>query len=344
MKVDVTAWHGDGRDLAARITAFVDESLSGTPGESFDALALAIHRYQRERCPVIRSLTDGEPAAVAELPAVPVGLFKDLPVGTVDPDEAAATFLTSGTTGGGRGAHRLRSTALYDHGAVSWARRVLPTWPARTANLLLDPARHPESSLSHMVDLFAADSSWHLATDGLDVDGFVAALGSEPVFVGATAFALAELLEQHRPRALPPGSTVMVTGGFKGRRHALDEAGLHAAVREVLRPAHLVTEYGMTELSSQLWGTPGTAYRPPPWLRVLAIDPFTEALRPPGESGQLRLVDLCNLDGSVAIETMDHGIVHADGTVTLFGRLEGAPARGCSLTVEEAWEARRRGR
>ena len=136
----------------------------------------------------------------------------------------------------------------------------------------------------------------------------------------------------------------MVTGGFKGRRHALDEAGLHAAVREVLRPAHLVTEYGMTELSSQLWGTPGTAYRPPPWLRVLAIDPFTEALRPPGESGQLRLVDLCNLDGSVAIETMDHGIVHADGTVTLFGRLEGAPARGCSLTVEEAWEARRRGR
>ena len=39
----------------------------------------------------------------------------------------------------------------------------------------------------------------------------------------------------------------------------------------------------------------------------------------------------------VGIETLDRGIVHEDGSVSLQGRLEGAPARGCSLTVEEAW-------
>jgi len=345
---DLSAWTGPDRALAERIVRFVDGSLAGEAPEPFESLALDLHDLQAARCPVIGSLTQdaGPVRSLHDLPAVPVTLFKSLPVGLVDPEQAAVTFLTSGTTGGGRGAHRLRSTALYDHGAVAWARRVLPAWPGRTANLLLDPHQHPESSLSHMVDLFAPASSWHLGPHGLDVPAFVDAVRSsaEPVFVGATAFALAELLEEHAPPPLPPGSTLMVTGGFKGRSRRLDEAGLHAAAREVLQPAHLATEYGMTELSSQLWGTPGQPYRPPPWLRVLAIDPFTEAPRAPGESGQLRLIDLCNLDGSVAIETMDHGVVHADGTLTLHGRLEGAPARGCSLTVEEAWQARRRDR
>ena len=96
----------------------------------------------------------------------------------------------------------------------------------------------------------------------------------------------------------------------------------------------------MTELSSQLWGTPETSYHPPPWLRAVAVDPVTGTPRPPGEPGQLRFVDLANLDGSVAVETLDEGIVHPDRSVTLRGRLAGAPVRGCSLTVEEAWAKR----
>lgn len=349
---DLSAWTGTDRALAERIVAFVDQSLQGLPHEPLETLLLDLHRHQAARCPVIGSLAEdaaesSRPATdLASIPAVPVSLYKHLPIGLVDPAEAGATFLTSGTTGDGRGAHRMRSTALYDHGAVAWARRHLPTWPARSASLLLDPAVHPESSLSHMVSLFADDATWHLGTDGLDVDGFERSVygGEGPLFVGTTAFALAELVQDHDPAPLPEGTTLMVTGGFKGREHRLDEDGLHAAVRERLQPAHLLTEYGMTELSSQLWGTPGSTYRPPPWMRVLAIDPVTEEPRPPGMTGQLRLFDACNLDGSVAIETMDHGIVHEDGTLTLHGRLEGAPARGCSLTVEEAWAARRRTR
>lgn len=343
MTPDLSAWTADAGALAERIIAFIDGSLAGIEPEPFDALALDMHRLQRRECPVIAALSEDEPDPVdAEtIPSVPVSLFKSLPVGRVDPSEATATFLTSGTTGGGRGTHRLASTALYDHGSVAWARRCLPRWPDRTVNLLLDPARHPESSLSHMVGLFAPRSSWHLATGGLDVDGFQRAIREEPAFVGATAFALAELLEDHTPDAFPPGSTLMVTGGFKGRRRRLDEAGLHAAALEVLKPETLLTEYGMTELSSQLWGRPGGSYRPPPWLRVIAVDPFTGSPVPRGERGQLRLVDLCNLDGAVSIETMDQGTVDEDGSVRLAGRLEGAPARGCSLTAEEAWEARR---
>ena len=130
---------------------------------------------------------------------------------------------------------------------------------------------------------------------------------------------------------------VMVTGGFKGRVHRLEGADLYRATHRVLRPSRIVTEYGMTELSSQLWGTPAVSYLPPPWMRVYAVDPVSGIPLGPEEAGQLRFVDLCNLDATLAIETMDEGVVHGDGSVSLRGRLPGSPARGCSLTVEEAW-------
>lgn len=340
-----TPWPEEARPLAHRVRAFIDAQLAGTASEPFGDLALAIHAWQHAHSPVIAALGPRAEHWRA-IPAVPVGLYKDLPVGTLTEDEPHHAFMTSGTTGGGRGVHRVRSTALYDHGALSWARRCLPAHPADIVGLLLDPSDHPESSLSHMVALFpglgqeAGSLSWHLRSNGqLDRDGLRDRLASveRPVFLCATAFALASWLEEDDPPALPSGSVVMVTGGFKGRFHRLDDVTLYTAAADTLQPAHLVTEYGMTELSSQLWGAPGSAYRPPPWLRVLAVDPVTGSPRPVGEPGQLRFYDLCNLDASLAIETLDEGVVAADGTVTLFGRLKGSPARGCSLTVEEAW-------
>jgi hypothetical protein len=134
----------------------------------------------------------------------------------------------------------------------------------------------------------------------------------------------------------------MVTGGFKGRTHRLEGEALLSAARRALAPARIVLEYGMTELSSQLWAAPGTTYAPPPWLRAVAVDPISGAPLPAGARGQLRFYDLCNLDGALGVETLDEGTVDAAGAVELHGRLAGAPPRGCSLTVEEAWHRKRR--
>jgi hypothetical protein len=334
-------WTGAAAGLASRILRFIETSLDGPPAEPFEALALDIHRWQADHDPVLASLVSGFIGRWTDIPAVPVALFKDLPVGTVDPRDAAVVFRTSGTTGGGRGEHRLRSSALYDAGSIGWARRALPVFPRRVVALLEDPARTSDSSLSHMMALFAAEASWHVRDGVLDVDRLRASIPGSPAFLATTAFAAAEALDADLP-PLPPGSLVMVTGGFKGRSVRLDDASLYAAIRERWRPDHLVTEYGMTELSSQLWGAPGDAFAPPPYLRAVAVAPDGAPL-PEGSRGQLRFYDLCNLDGTVGVETMDEGIVHADGRVSLIGRLQDAPARGCSLTVEEAW-ARRGGR
>ena len=155
-----------------------------------------------------------------------------------------------------------------------------------------------------------------------------------PLFLPGTAFALADLMDHPAPPvALPEGSIVMITGGFKGRREEVDTAQLHGELRERLPGARVVGEYGMSELGSQLWASPASSrFVPPPWMRVLAVDPWTGE---PQTSGILRFFDLANLHTVLAIETADVGTVHPDGSLSLQGRLPGARPRGCSLTVEE---------
>lgn len=323
--------------LVARVLAFQDGALRGQPPEPFDTIARDLHAWQASLDPVIASLVEGPVTNWTQIPAVPVDVFKQLRVGTVK-DDRHILFRTSGTTVGVRGVHRMAATEAYDHGAVLWARRFLPDMPTRVVALLDDPARATDSSLSHMVGLFSDDASWHVTHGRLDAEGATAAVRASdtPVFLCATAFALAIWLEGEVPR-LPEGSVVMVTGGFKGRVVRLSDDDLYADTMARLAPKRIVTEYGMTELSSQMWGAPGDAYRPPPWLRALAVDPELGTPLPHGTPGQLRFVDLANVDGSVAIETLDEGVVLGDGAVLLRGRLAGAPARGCSLTVEDGW-------
>jgi len=324
--------------LAQRVSDYILHSLTGATHEAFDTLAMDIHAFQRAHDPVVASLINGAVNHWTEIPAVPVALFKALPVGTLGEDEPCVVFKTSGTTGGGRGEHRLRDTLLYDLGSLAWARRCVPQAPLNVVALLLDPSVAPSSSLSHMVAMFG-EVSWHLSETGVATDEadrrIREAIG--PVYLCATAFALAEWLATHPP-PLPADSVVMITGGFKGRVHRLDQHTLYGRTQQKLRPARLVTEYGMTELSSQLWGTPGGPYYPPPWLRVRAINPHTG--RTTDGPGQLVFTDLCNLDSTLSVETLDRGTVNTDGSVSLMGRLTDAPSRGCSLTVEEAWARR----
>jgi hypothetical protein len=335
----MSPWTGPAAALAQRVHDFIVAADEGRPTEPFEVLAADLHAHQRAVDPVIAALSPQPTRALHEIPGVPVGLFKDVPIGAVRDEEAAVTFRTSGTAVGRRGVVRLRSSALYDLGAHRWHQRCVPNAPTDVLALLQDPASVADSSLAHMVRGFGR-VSWHLGPSGLDHDGVARRLreAEGPLYLAATGFALAELLRGPLP-ALPPSSVLMVTGGFKGREVDVDEAGLLRLARAQLMPGRLVTEYGMTELSSQLWGSDGEPYRAPPWLRVLPLDPATGAVLPPGSRGQLRFVDLCNLDSAVVIDTLDEGTVATDGSVTLHGRLAGAEVRGCSLTVEDLLDA-----
>jgi len=155
-----------------------------------------------------------------------------------------------------------------------------------------------------------------------------------------------ETLGQRRFR-LPSGSRIMQTGGFKGRTREVAPDAMRSWLSEVfgIPVPFIVTEYGMTELSSQLYENtlresaldlPATTRRicAPPWVCVQVLNPETRLQVPSGEVGLLRLDDIANLDSVSAIQTADLARREGDGFV-LLGRATNAVARGCSITAEQ---------
>ena len=337
--IPVDSWPKNARPLVKRVYQWISQSLDNTPNDSLLNLAADIYEYQCANDLVAQKLRTGAIDSLLDIPPVPVQLFKQLSVGTVNPSIPHTAFLTSGTSQDARGVQRLFHPALYEWSATQWARRCEPNLPIQGIHLLLDPKTHPESSLSHMVDkLCTAGSQWYLPDGRVDSSGFEKAIQhtTAPLFIGTTAFALADYCDRSPHPRQSEGSVLMVTGGFKGRRLDVSDTDVYAAALQYFPGIRIVTEYGMTELSSQLWGEPGRPYRAPPWMRVWACDPLTGVPRDPGEVGQLRFFDLANVDTALSIFTMDRGSISEDGSVTLLGRLQNASARGCSLTVEDA--------
>jgi len=350
-------------------------ALNGAPAEDFDSLAIAIARFQHQTVePVARLATNRGVApdrltSAADIVALPCDTFRLRRVAAHEPAADGRVFRSSGTTRGAaqRSAHPFRSTDTYTRGALLWAQRWL--WPdredLRLISLVAPEDEAPDSSLSFMVARFdealTGPSSWLYRNGRLDRDGLVAACAAataarQPVLLAATAFALVHLcdaLDGRPPIALPPGSRVMPTGGFKGQSREVAPAELGALItaRLAVPAEHIVGEYGMTELSSQLYqgslraalgcgpAPPShTAYLAPPWLRVIAVDPTTLEPVTPGVAGLGRLIDLANVDSSVAIQTEDRVRQHPDGSIELLGRATGATPRGCSLSTEHLLE------
>ncbi len=324
--------------LHERIAAFMARG----EGE-VEALALEAFAAQRTASAVLAALAGSiHPKSIHDIPALPVALFKELDLGPTPAHPDDAVFRTSGTTGQTRGVRRCRDTSLYDLGAVRHIDRCIIDRPSQIFSLC---PTETDSSLAHMLRTFGpvepVFSAAGVASDAWARLATVASGG--PVFVATTAFALDMLLSLPGSVTLGFGSVVMVTGGFKGRDTRLDAPAMYHALGERFGAPRVVGQYGMTELSSQLWTGPvGAGMLPgafiaPPWLKVWAADPHT-GRRVEGP-GVLRFVDLANLGGVIAIETQDLGVVHThdDGDrVTLVGRLMGADLRGCSLRAEAA--------
>jgi hypothetical protein len=357
--------------LHARVRAFA----RAEGGDDFETLALELARFQAEASPGFARLVAHRGRALerlSDIPGVPTHAFKLSRVAIHPPELDVARFVTSGTTQAERGVHAFRTTATYRALALAGGERALLGFsrgPRVVVSLAPEPAEEDSSSLGFMLELFQhewdgralADGSpereraarWLFGPDGLDLEGLehaarVAARRGEPFLVLATAFALVALLDAAKERVLeaPATTAVMVTGGYKGRSREVPKAELRRDVARAfgVPEAHIVSEYGMTELSSQLYeGTlpgarllgPPDVLLEPPWLRVVPVDPVTLEPVPDGEVGIARIIDLGNVDSAVAVQTEDL-VRRRDGGIELLGRRPGAALRGCSLAVE-AW-------
>jgi hypothetical protein len=298
------------------------------------------------------------------IPPVPAAAFKDV---ELTAGRWTRVFTTSGTTRGSgkRGRHLLPELALYE---ASWVepfrRHLLPDRDAIVILSLIPPLEVlPQSSLSFMADRAVRrfgirGSGWFLGADGLDDGGLHEAAtrsetSGEPVLLLGTALAFLQwksVLEiSGRRYALPPGSRIMDTGGFKGRvREASRDLLLEFYADRLGVPwTHVAGEYGMTELCSQFY-EPSLAlaaagvhapqrartFMGPPWTRTRVLDPDILAPLPHGQPGLLAHWDLANAWTVLAVVTEDLGVWEGGG-FRLLGRAAGAELRGCSLATEE---------
>lgn len=354
--------------LHARARAFVAAFEEGRdPPEPFAALAGDLARYQVDnvegyaRLVRARGLATSALGAPETLPAVPTDAFKLTRVAAFDEPETSVVFRTSGTTIGARGSHPLRDVGTYDAAAVAFGRRWLARdFEKRVPVVVLGPSPDdaPDSSLVHMCAAFAlafgteaaVDDVFVIKDDVIDATRFdervARALAEEtPMLVLATSFALVHFLEgmDEIEFPLPAGSRIMQTGGFKGKSREVESGRLRAEVARVfcVDERAVVSEYGMTELSSQFYertlfdaGARAGIYAEPPWARVVPVD--ADSLEPvkDGEIGIAKIVDLMNVDSAVAVLAADR-VRRVDGGFELLGRAPGAPPRGCSIAIDE---------
>jgi hypothetical protein len=341
--------------------------------DAFDAHARAAFAYQFERNPAYgawcarRGVSPASLRHWSEIPAVPTAAFRELPLVAGRPEDAEAVFRTSGTSRGAerRGTHYVPDLSLY-HGSLlpNFAARVLPDAAALPMlSLIPPPTELPDSSLAHMVarvmETFGAPGSGWFATSahGIDTAGLRVALDAlardgRAVCILGTSFSFVHWLDDLAGRderfALPPGSRLMDTGGYKGRSRDVPADALRVQYHERLGipPAACINEYGMTELCSQFYDStltdPGGPRRKlaPPWVRTRVVDPDSLDEAPAGGRGLLQHFDLANLGSVMAVQTEDVGETSADGFL-VHGRAAGSMPRGCSIAMDELLAAAR---
>ena len=338
----------------------------------FSALALELFTLQFTHNATYRKLCEALHATPhtitrwTQIPAAPTAAFKEFELTSLTPADRTAVFHSSGTTEQkpSRHFHNAESLATYEASLWQWfASNVLPNFKSQISNLKLailtpPPAQAPHSSLVHMFEAVRsracenADNVFlgRVAADGAWTLDFTAALAAlapnsqlpTPSFLLlGTAFSFVHLLdflaEKNLRLALPPGSIVMETGGYKNRSRALPKAELHALITERLGVPvdNFLCEYGMSELSSQAYEIRNSEFgirnfHFPPWCRPQIISPETGREVAEGETGLIRVFDLANVFSVMAIQTEDLGVRRGDG-FELLGRAALAEPRGCSL-------------
>ena len=378
--------------LHERVRSFARANLSGAPHDDrFEELALEVARFQARYIPGYARLVESRGVLLERfenIVAVPTDVFRLTRVAVHGADHDVATFHTSGTTAALSGKHHFRTLKTYEELSLAFGRRALTSafgGQRVVVALAPQPSQAPHSSLGHMLRLFMnrwdgralsvaprgavydpeSGARWLGGSGGIDLEGLrraalVALERQEPLLLLATSFALVAMLDGLAGAQVPaPKRTVvMYTGGFKGRSREVKPEELRREVARVFRipEAHVTGEYGMTELTSQLYeGTlPGSdlsappgVYLEPPWLRVIPVDPVS--LRPvrSGEVGLAKIIDIGNVDSAVGVLTQDlvRRVPVADDRsgIELLGRRKGSPARGCSLSFESWIVGERKG-
>lgn len=305
----------------------------------FTALALAIFRFQADRCAPYRryiQLLGVDPSGVrslAEIPFLPVELFKTHTIYCGE-EPAEQIFTSSSTTGILPAQHPVAHLSLYEESFLRGFELFYGD-PTETAIFALLPnyLEREGSSLIYMVDrlIRRGGGGFYLYDHETLLREMLAHRGKK-ILLGVS-YALWDLAEKH-PTSLDD-TIVMETGGMKGEREELPREQFHALLQEAFWVDRIHSEYGMAELLSQAYSSGEGLFATPPWMRVLIRDlhdPFE--LLPAGQTGGVNIIDLANCYSCSFIQTQDLGVADPEHRFRILGRISGSEMRGCNLLIQ----------
>jgi hypothetical protein len=298
-------------------------------------------------------------ASIAELPWLPVRLFKNLELKSIPDDEVFKVLTSSGTTG------EVSRIYLDKAAAAAQTRQLGATvqsvlGPRRLPMLLVDTKAMLKDRRSFSargagvlgMATFGRDHVWALDDEGhVDLAGiraFLAKHGSAPFLIfGFTYLVWLHLYEVAREHGLDLSNGILIHSG--GWKKLVDHAVSPAEFRDRLAGVGLTRThnfYGMVEQIGTIFleGPSGGSLYCPDFADVVIRDPHTWREQPPGEPGLIEVLSTLptSYPGHVLL-TEDLGVVHGidDGDwpgkrFSVLGRLPRAEARGCSDTYREA--------
>ncbi|TMU55447.1 acyl transferase [Flagellimonas algicola] len=307
-----------------------------------EALALEIFGFQHQNNKVYRTYCEhlgkspDKVRSIAAIPFLPIEFFKSYTITSSNKPEDAI-FESSGTTACSTSKHYISDISLYQQSFSAAFQAFYGDVQSYCVLALLPSYLEREgSSLVYMVnDLVTRsghpDSGFYLYELSTLKEKLMEleASGTQTLLIGVS-FALLDLAEQF-PMDLKH-TTIMETGGMKGRRKELIRQELHGILKDAFRVDTVHSEYGMTELLSQAYSKGNGIFLTPPWMKILTRD--TEdplSLQSHQKTGGINVIDLANINSCSFIATQDLGKTYADGSFEVLGRFDHSDIRGCNL-------------
>lgn len=312
---------------------------------SFETVALEIFRFQYENNSIYRQfvvLTNTQPETINSLDAIPylpIQFFKSREIKTTD-FTAQLIFESSGTTQSTQSRHYIKEPAIYTQSFIKTFEQFYGN-PSEWCIIGLLPSylERQHSSLVVMVDELIKRSNHQQSGFYLyeqqklaDTIFTLEQQRQKTLLIGVT-FALLDFAEQN-PMPLKY-TTIMETGGMKGRRTEMTRPEVHEILKQAFQVPHIHSEYGMTELLSQAYSKGEGVFSCPKWMKVLIRDEedpmniYADAADK--VRGAINVIDLANIYSCSFIATEDAGILHKDGSFEILGRIDNSDIRGCSL-------------
>ncbi len=323
-----------------------------------------LNEHHRKHCIEYARLTDllfphAAPSRLADLPYLPVGLFKERLLSSVPPEQVFKVLQSSGTTGQTPSRITLdRDTALLQTRALSrimthvLGQERLPMLLIESPDLIRDRKEFSArgAGLLGMMNFgrqhcYALDSGLNLRLT--EVCEFLDRFGKERFLIfGFTFLVWSAFLRQIEPLGLDLSNGVLIhSGGWKKLQdEAVSPEEFRAAFRRATGLTRIHNFYGMVEQVGSIFleGDDGYFY-PPSFADIIIRDPVTFKEMPSGEPGIVEVMSVLprSYPGH-SLLTEDLGVIHAidpaggsrlGKAFSILGRIPRSELRGCSDVI-----------